>query len=106
MRVKAWRYTAWIKFNGTLNRGIWPSTPGARPQEVAVHGIHERASRAYIADELYSHAGDDGTGVNAMDAWENANVADDPANAATRGALFALLKAEFETPPLKPVTSS
>ena len=38
-------------------------------------------------------------GVDAMDKWENENVAGFAANAATRASLLAMLKAEFETPP-------
>jgi len=44
-------------------------------------------------DELYSHDGDDGTD---FDAFENENVADDPANAAIKAQLFALLEARWQ----------
>ena len=43
-------------------------------------------------DELYSHAGDDGTD---FDAFENENVADDPSNAAVKAQLLALLSTRW-----------
>jgi len=100
VRVKEWRYTAWIKFNGTLNRGIWPSTLNTLGDSAGDSaGVGENDDAVFIADELYSHEGDFGMGVDAMDKWENENVAGFAANAATRASLLAMLKAEFETPP-------
>ena len=49
------------------------------------------------ADELNSHEGDTGYGPGAFDAYENANLAADPAHAAVVAKLAAQLRSFFET---------
>ena len=72
VRVDGWRYTAWAKFNGTLNRADFDTLLG---------------------EELYDHRGDTNTDFNA---FENTNVVSDPENAATRSTLLGLLRAKFQ----------
>ena len=52
-------------------------------------------------DELYDHTGDDGTGADVMDKYENENVGGVAANKATKDELLAMLKVQFDTPPQK-----
>eukprot|EP00039_Didymoeca_costata_P032396 m.37670 g.37670 ORF g.37670 m.37670 type:complete len:611 (-) comp9338_c0_seq2:59-1891(-) len=78
VRVQGWRYTVWIGFNGTRNRGIWPS------------------SAAPMA-ELYDHSGNNGTSSNVMDAYENENVVEDAKNQPLVASLYTLLKNRFDT---------
>ena len=72
VRVDDWRYTAWTKFNGTLNRADF---------------------NTILGEELYDHRGDTNTD---FDAFENVNVVSDPKNAAMRSTLLGLLRAKFE----------
>ena len=51
VRVTDWRYTVWVAFNGTANRGVW-GEGDARPD--------------VFYEELYSHKGDDGTGASSV----------------------------------------
>ena len=83
VRVESWRYTAWIQFNGTTNRGKW--------------GDVGSTAGWLVGEELYSH--DDSTQVDDFDATENENLAAKPENAATRTQLLNALKARFDTPP-------
>ena len=78
VRVDAWRFTRWLRWNGTRLDVSW--------DDGDVDGKH--------ADELYSHAGDTGDGPGAVDAWENANLAGDgdPAHAAVVAQLAARLR--------------
>ena len=80
VRVDAWRFTRWLRWNGTSLAVDWDD--GARA------GAH--------ADELYAHAGDTGFGPSNFDAYENANLADDPAHADVVATLAAQLRAFFE----------
>lgn len=57
-RTSSWRYTEWMRFNGT-----------------ALHGDFQRV----VARELYDHRGDNDEKHN-WDQFENENVANDPAN--------------------------
>ena len=71
VRVTDWRYTVWLAFNGTANRGVWGE--GDAPPEV-------------FYEELYSHKGDDGTGLYGLrgegcgdadgDAWRKDGLRD------------------------------
>ena len=61
MRVVGWRYTAWQAFNGSINRGVWGG---------AASGSKESKPKV-LFEELYDHAGDDGTGRDSFDAYEN-----------------------------------
>ena len=74
-----WRYTAWIAFNGTTNRGDWTDL------DLGVTG-----------EELYSHVGDTN---DDYDAFENENVVAAPEHKSKRDALLGLLKAHFDAPP-------
>ena len=76
VRTTRWRYTEWLRFNGTLLHGDF----GQR-----------------VANELYDHAGDTGS-AHDWDAFENENVAADPANADTVAELRALLMEGFRPP--------
>ena len=87
VRTRGWRYVAWVSFDygaaATNGAGVGPrwSAPGA-----------------LLGEELYDHSADDagdGRGDNDFDASENANLAADPAHAAVKAQLLALLKAEF-----------
>ena len=51
VRVESWRYTAWIQFNGTTNRGKW--------------GDVGSTAGWLVGEELYSH--DDSTQVDDFD---------------------------------------
>ena len=73
VRNERWRYTEWLHFDGTL-----------------LHGDFNRR----VARELYDHAGDDG-GDHDFDAFENENVAEDPANADVVSQLRDLLMQGF-----------
>lgn len=71
VRVRGFRYTAWTGFNFTSGRADWTDIRG---------------------EELYDEP-DDGSGdENDFDANENVNVADDPAHAAIKATLLALLQ--------------
>ena len=87
-RVDGWRYTAWLSFNGTTNRGDWdlvqPSKGGVVRAVAGQAGL--------LGEELYDHAGDDGTD---FDAFENVNLASAPEHKATRDELLQLLKVQF-----------
>ena len=73
IRTDDWRYTVWLPFNGTANRGIW--------------NANARDGDSALMEELYSHRGDNGTD---FDAFENENLAGSlPADCA---ALFARLR--------------
>ena len=74
VRTDDYRYTVWVAFNGTRNRGNFS----------AVHG-----------EELYTHVGDTGTD---FDAFENTNLATDDATKPTRQTLNALILEQFDTP--------
>ena len=78
VRTQEWRYTEWLRFNGT-----------------ALHGDFG----AVVAKELYDHRGDDG-GAHDWDMFENENVADGAQHAALLAQLSALLKLGF--PPSVP----
>ena len=80
IRVDDYRFTRWLKWNGTALGVDWDDGDRA--------GAH--------ADELYSHAGDTGYGPQNFDAYENANLAADPAHAAVAAQLAAQLRAFFE----------
>ncbi len=82
MRIESWRYTAWIHFNGTINRGKW--------------GDVSSTAGWLVGEELYSH--DDSTLVDDFDATENENLASKPENAAIRMQLLTALKTRFDTP--------
>ena len=73
VRTQEWRYTEWLRFNGT-----------------ALHGDFG----AVVAKELYDHRGDDG-GAHDWDRFENENVADGAQHAALLAQLSALLKLGF-----------
>ena len=79
MRVESWRYTAWIRFNGTINRGRW--------------GDVGSTAGWLVGEELYSH--DDSTQLDNFDASENENLAAKPENAVTRTQLLNALKSRF-----------
>lgn len=81
VRTADWRYTAWLKWNGTKLNGDWKSAESTAP----------------YAEELYDHAADDGTDFNA---YENVNlvasgVPRSPAVEAARSGLLALLATRF-----------
>jgi hypothetical protein len=87
VRVKGWRYAAWTRFNyGVPDKngaGVGPlwSSPGA-----------------IVGEELYSHEADDAgdeRGDNDFDTSDIVNLAGDPAHAAIKATLLALLKKEF-----------
>ena len=80
VRVEDYRYTAWIQFNGTRNRGEWTVA----------------AADSSRSEELYDHTGDDGT--NWADGFENVNLAADPAHRGMVAELFAMVRARFDTP--------
>ena len=87
-RVDGWRYTAWLSFNGTANRGDWDLVqPGGGGVVGAVAG-----QAGLLGEELYDHADDDGTD---FDAFENVNLASAPEHKATRDELLQLLKVQF-----------
>ena len=67
-----YRYTVWLKFNGTENRAAW--------------------GEAMVGEELYEHKGDDGTDFNA---FENINLAPDSGTASLRKSLFERLLKRF-----------
>ena len=71
VRDDRWRFTAWMKFNGTKNRADWTAAP--------------------LGVELYDHDGDDGTDA---DAFENVNVVDDHDD--VRRELFEVLRRKFD----------
>eukprot|EP00937_MAST-01D_sp_MAST-1D-sp2_P006999 g6999.t1 len=74
VRSATWRYTEWRKWDRTrLAPQSWSAPPYAR--------------------ELYAHAGDASSNFSA---FENENVAAQPANAAVVAELAAALRAEFE----------
>jgi iduronate 2-sulfatase len=73
VRVDEWRYTAWMKFDGVNNSGLW--------------------DEPLVGEELYSHANDAGTD---FDAFENVNVVEQ--NADVRQELMALLRKRFHAP--------
>ena len=60
VRTHSWRYTEWLRFNGTILHGDFA---------------------AKVGSELYSHIGDNGT-AHSWDEFENVNVVDEPAYAA------------------------
>lgn len=72
VRVDAWRYTAWLAFDGATNTAGWDDP------------------RALIGEELYAHAND--TGVD-FDAFENVNVVTE--NTVVRDELMQRLRARF-----------
>eukprot|EP00912_Choanoflagellata_sp_UC4_P000153 UC4_evm1s100 len=78
VRVEDWRYTCWIPFNGTRNRGEWAIT----------------AELLEKNEELYDHRGDNGE--NWADGYENENVAAEFKELAA--SLFNLLRSHFDTP--------
>ena len=80
VRVDSYRFTRWLRWNGTALGVNWDDGDRA--------GAH--------ADELYSHAGDAGFGPGNFDAFENKNLAQDPAHAAVAARLAAQLRAFFE----------
>ena len=71
MRTAEWRYTLWLRWDNATLAAEWDGES---------------------VDELYAHAGDDSTD---MDAWENTNLAGDAAYADTTAALRARLRAQF-----------
>ena len=80
VRTAAWRYTAWMRWNGTRLGVDWGG--------------------AQVAEELYSHTGDDGTD---FDAFENVNLlapgsSRTPAVEAARVQLLGELMARFPQP--------
>jgi hypothetical protein len=110
VRVDDWRYTAWMSFNGTANRADWGSVPVPVPVPVprddagAAAGARAGAGggsgrlvgagqKGLVGEELYSHEGDDGKD---FDAFENENLAAQPAHKATRDELFAMLREKFQ----------
>eukprot|EP00041_Stephanoeca_diplocostata_P022203 m.527055 g.527055 ORF g.527055 m.527055 type:complete len:610 (-) comp22008_c0_seq7:1261-3090(-) len=103
VRVAGWRYTAWIEFNGTANRGIWRPTSASNSPDIlsmSAGNRHRFAFPDFLQEELYSHVGDDGTAHDAMDAYENKNLVGDPQHASMRQELFSLLDNRFNTPPV------
>ena len=78
VRVEDWRYTCWIPFDGTSNRGEWAAA----------------ATDSQRSEELYDHHGD--TGENWADGFENENVAH--GNKALVSSLFDMVRARFDTP--------
>eukprot|EP01045_Picozoa_sp_COSAG04_P022160 COSAG04_NODE_2466_length_4076_cov_22.944933_2_plen_104_part_00 len=73
IRTEDWRLTAWLPWIGASLAGDW-----SRPN----------------ATELYDHKGDSGTGLGALDDYENENVASQ--NPAVVGELMRLLRQHFE----------
>lgn len=73
VRSDEWRYTEWRTWDGSKLKADWSDS-------------------ASVSRELYAHSGDDGTD---LDAFENANVADDPANAGVVSLLSAALRSQF-----------
>ena len=71
VRDDRWRFTAWMKFNGTKNRADWTAAP--------------------LGVELYDHDGDDGTDA---EAFENVNDVDDHDD--VRRELFEVLRRKFD----------
>lgn len=74
VRTEDWRYTVWLWWDGDALQGDFTRPP--------------------VGEELYDHRGDDGTD---MDAFENVNVAADPANSAIVQQHYALAKAQWDT---------
>ena len=70
IRNAAWRYTLWLAWDKVNLVALWDGEE--------------------FAEELYSHAGDDGT---SLEAWDNENVA--AGNAAVAAQLRARLRAFF-----------
>ena len=89
VRVDEYRYTAWLAFNGTLNRADWAGVDAPSP-------IGTTTASSLMGEELYSHVGDTN---GDFDAFENENLAMQPEHKDTRDELFAMLRARFDTPP-------
>lgn len=85
VRTDVWRYTVWLPFNGTANRGIW--------LPAAVHAAGAKGKATAVGDarmeELYSHHDDTG---DDFDAFENENVATQPGMAAVCTQLYEQLR--------------
>ena len=73
VRTKLWRYTVWLPFDGRKNRADWSNSTSK-------------------VDELYSHAGDDGSNFNL---FETVNVAEEHMDDIVPS-LFALLRKRFD----------
>eukprot|EP00949_MAST-11_sp_MAST-11-sp1_P002236 g2236.t1 len=73
VRTKLWRYTVWLPFDGRKNRADWSNSTSK-------------------VDELYSHAGDDGSNFNL---FETVNVAEEHMDDIVPS-LFALLRERFD----------
>ena len=73
IRTEDWRLTAWLPWIGASLAGDW-----SRPN----------------ATELYDHKGDSGTGLDALDDYENENVASQ--NPAVVEELMRQLRQHFE----------
>lgn len=71
-----WRYTRWLKWNGTSLRAEWDEAP--------------------VGVELYSHEGDDGGDV--FEKFENENLAGQDKHAELEKKLLAMMKEHFDTP--------
>ena len=76
VRTSAWRFTEWYAWDGARCVARFDAAP--------------------IGTELYSHAGQKPYPLD-FNAWENVNVADDPANADAVKGLRAKLFARFNT---------
>ena len=79
VRTAQYRYTVWLPWDGRRVQADF----GAQP----------------LGEELYSHAGDDGTN---FDAFENNNIAADPRNADLVEELFSMAKKQWDLVPPAP----
>ena len=70
-----WRYTRWLKWNGTSLRAEFDEAP--------------------VGVELYSHEGDDGGDV--FEKFENENLAGQPKYADLETKMLAMMREHFDT---------
>ena len=76
VRTESYRFTTWLKWDGAALKGDWGG--------------------AGDMTELYNHTGDAGTGLSALDDYENVNLAREPENAGLVRELMAQLRAHFD----------
>ena len=93
MRTGAWRYTAWLKFDGAADRGKWEAC-GANATAAAT-SLHDASSSDFCERELYAHGDDED--MADFENFEPKNLAALPEHAGVVQSLHARLKAFFDS---------